>query len=160
MMTATINRTKPQKRHHGQQCTCGGKIASVWRCGSKHTQHCTLCGQHTFGHDRLSEAGPAEPEMHKPTNKRRLNEIYGNSYFGSGGGWGGVDCCDNCEVSDYRDNGFVDGASEIRVIDWRLPARFAASGGDSINGGRHWQDSGEWNPMTRRWELLTAPVSR
>jgi hypothetical protein len=84
-----------------------------------------------------------------------LQEIYGPSYFGSGGGWGHVRCRYNCRIGGNADNGFMGGPQWVEVIDPTQPALFVAMGGDTIGrDGRHWAEAGQWLPHKGRWDPL------
>lgn len=80
----------------------------------------------------------------------RLTHIYGRSYFGSGGAWGGVD--GENVAYEYDDNGFVYGVRKVRPADPNKPAWFHAEGGDFVGGIRRWKESGRYTPASG-WEV-------
>lgn len=84
---------------------------------------------------------------------RKLYHVYGRSYFGSGGCYGRVKCCPNCQTVGSRDNGFVSGPDGVEVIDCSKPATFTARGGDSVGDeGRSWEERGVWDVAAQAWK--------
>lgn len=79
-----------------------------------------------------------------------LRDIYGYSYFGSGGGWGYVRAFDlkewklgrkvekEVQVREYGDNGFISGPAVVTIGHNTL---LLCRGGDCINGGRSWGET-------------------
>ena len=91
--------------------------------------------------------------------RQELAEVYGNSYFGSGGCRGRVLCSSNCRTFGTQDNGFVAGPDGIEVIDPTKPARAYGRGGDCIGrGGREWSEAWEWVPG-EGWKRATLPAT-
>ncbi len=88
----------------------------------------------------------------KAQRKIKFNNIYGGSYFGSGGGYGGIQNIKNAEVFGVKDNGFMSGPAGARVLDPSKPAKVVARGGDCINDGRTWTETYEWDVQTQTWQ--------
>jgi len=87
---------------------------------------------------------------------RELRNVYGPQGFGSGGGYGFVLCCDNCVSRGIIGDHFGSGPARVMVIDPTRPASFRAVGGDHINAGREWRESGQWDPDSQAWTSLAA----
>jgi len=78
---------------------------------------------------------------------KKLEYPYGRSYFGSGGAWGKIKTCDNCQPTGEHDNGFIRTATGVQVINQNHPAHFTATGGDAIGDAtRTWTEKGFWRP--------------
>jgi hypothetical protein len=100
-------------------------------------------------------AGLAHIEELNAKGQWELGHPYGDSYFGSGGGWGYVRGA-GVKLEGTRDNGFMAGPAFVVVLDPTQPAVFVALGGDCIGEGRSWSEGGRWDPTTHRWEPLSA----
>lgn len=86
------------------------------------------------------------------TTTIKFKNIYGNSYFGSGGGFGRVEKSSfNYTVAGYGDNGFVYGPQVFTPADPDSDAFVSAVGGDDIGNGRKWSECAYYLASDRRW---------